>query len=173
MGSYATSYISTTSASATRVADACYKTGISSLIGQTEGVVFIDFDFNANYSSGGSIPISLNGAGGNEVYIWIQTSGLLLCELANIGVVQASITGAIGAVGRKKIAFAYKQNDFAVYMNGTQVGTDSSGTIPTLSVLTVGKYFANNIYDLNAGVNQAILFSTRLTNSELASLTTL
>jgi hypothetical protein len=41
--SYPTSYIPTTSASATRVADACSKTGISSLIGQTSGTIFVDF----------------------------------------------------------------------------------------------------------------------------------
>jgi len=43
--SYPTSYIPTTSASATRVADACSKTGISSLIGQTEGVLFVDVNY--------------------------------------------------------------------------------------------------------------------------------
>lgn len=42
--SYPTSYIPTTSSSATRVADACYKTGISSLIGQTSGAAFIEFN---------------------------------------------------------------------------------------------------------------------------------
>jgi len=171
--SYPTSYIPTTSSSATRVADECFKTGISSLIGQTEGVIFVDFDFNGNYSSGGIIPISLNGISGDAAYIWVQTSGLLLCEMANSGSVQASIAGAIGSLGRKKIALAYKQNDFVVYLNGTQVGTDSSGTVPALSTLTVGRYYLNHSYDLNAGVNQAILFPTRLTNAELASLTTL
>jgi hypothetical protein len=39
-GSYATSYIPTTSATVTRLADSCSKTGISSLIGQTEGTLY-------------------------------------------------------------------------------------------------------------------------------------
>jgi hypothetical protein len=171
--SYPTSYIPTTSASATRVADACSKTGISSLIGQTEGVAFIDFDFNGNYSSGGIIPISLDGGAGNELYMWIQTNGTTLFEVYNSSTSQVAITGSIGAVGRKKIAFAYKQNDFAVYLNGTQVGTDTSGTVPTMSRLFVGKFYANDTYNINAGINQAILFKTRLTNAELASLTTI
>jgi hypothetical protein len=42
LGSYATSYIPTTSASVTRNADVISKTGISSLIGQTEGTIFAD-----------------------------------------------------------------------------------------------------------------------------------
>jgi hypothetical protein len=41
-GSYATSYIPTLAASVTRLADACFKYSISSLIGQTEGVMFYD-----------------------------------------------------------------------------------------------------------------------------------
>jgi hypothetical protein len=171
--SYPTSYIPTTSASATRVADACFKTGISSLIGQTEGVAFIDFDFNGNYSSGGIIPFSLDGGAGNELYAWIQTNGTVIFEVYNAFVGQVVISGSIGAVGRKKIAFAYKQNDFAVYLNGTQVGTDTSGTVPTMSRLFVGKYYANDTYNINAGINQTILFPTRLTNAELASLTTI
>jgi hypothetical protein len=172
-GDYPTSYISTQAASATRVADVCVKTGISSLIGQTEGVAFIDFDFNGNYSSGGIIPFSLDGGAGNELYAWIQTNGTVIFEVYNAFVGQVVISGSIGAVGRKKIAFAYKQNDFAVYLNGTQVGTDTSGTVPTMSRLFVGKYYANDTYNINAGINQTILFPTRLTNAELASLTTI
>ena len=83
------------------------------------------------------------------------------------------ISGSIGAVGRKKIAFAYKQNDFVVYMNGAQIGTDTNGTVPTMSRLFVGKYYATDTYNINAGINQAALFKTRLTNAELASLTTI
>ena len=41
-GAYPTSYIPTTTATVTRNADAISKTGISDLIGQTEGVMFIE-----------------------------------------------------------------------------------------------------------------------------------
>jgi hypothetical protein len=40
-GAYPTSYIPTTTATVTRNADAISKTGISDLIGQTEGVLFL------------------------------------------------------------------------------------------------------------------------------------
>ena len=42
-GSYATSYIPTTSATVTRNQEVCLKTGASALIGQTEGTIFFDF----------------------------------------------------------------------------------------------------------------------------------
>jgi hypothetical protein len=41
-GAYATSYIPTLGAAVTRGLDACSKTGISSLIGQTEGTLFVE-----------------------------------------------------------------------------------------------------------------------------------
>ena len=86
---------------------------------------------------------------------------------------QASITGSIGAVGRKKVAIAYKQNDFALYINGVQIGTDTSGTVPATNRLYVGRYYQNINYNMTSGVNQVLLFKTRLTNAQLAELTTL
>jgi hypothetical protein len=169
-GSYATSYIPTTSATATRVADACSKTGISSLIGQTEGVLFVDFNYEAKPDVNGNIVMIIYGASG-EAFIYILGGNLLL-QVYNSGVVQGNISISIGAVGRKKVAFAYKQNDFVGYMNGTQIGTDTSGTIPAMSTLRLGEYYATG-YSLNSGINEAVLFPTRLTNAELASLTTI
>jgi hypothetical protein len=174
-GSYATSYISTTSASATRVADACFKTGISSLIGQSEGTVFADFNitgFESNYASA----ISINdGVPNNYVWLTIFANGNLRAEVWN-GSVQASITYS-GAVvgGRYKMAFGYKTNDFALYVNGTLVGTDTSGA--TFSGTTLSRIdndlagvAPNNV---SQSTNQVALFKTRLTNAELASLTTI
>jgi hypothetical protein len=169
--SYPTSYIPTTSASATRVADACLKTGISSLIGQTEGVLFVDFDYEAKPDLSGNVPMVIYD-GSNEAYIFITTSGGLRLELYNGGSLQCLITTSIGSEGRKKIAFAYKQNDFVGYMNGTQIGTDTTGTVGSMTNLYVGSYYSAN-YSVNGGINESILFPTRLTNAELASLTTI
>ena len=170
LGAYSTSLIPTLAASATRGADACSKTGISSLIGQTEGVLFVDWNYENKTDANGSIPIILTGSGG-EAYIYVSGAGTLLGELYNSGL-QASIAGAIGSVGRKKIAFAYKQNDFVLYLNGVQIGTDTSGTVGSLTGLFVGSYYTSG-YSSNTGINQALLFKTRLTNAELAELTTL
>ena len=43
--SYPTSYIPTNGSAVTRVADSCSKTGISSLIGQTEGTIYAEFNW--------------------------------------------------------------------------------------------------------------------------------
>jgi hypothetical protein len=169
---YATSYIPTTSAAVTRLADDVVKTSATSIIGQTEGVAFVDFEFTGNYSSGGIVPICLDGGNTFEMYFWVQPNGVFIYEVFN-STNQVSISGSIGAVGRKKVAIAYKQNDFALYLNGVQIGTDTSGTIPACNRLYVGRFYGNTTYNMTSGVNQAILFKTRLTNAQLAELTTL
>jgi hypothetical protein len=169
-GAYATSYIGPTlGAVVTRGVDAASKTSISSLIGQTEGTLFADFEFNGNYDISGNIPINIY-TGSSEAYVFISSAGILFLDIVVAGVLSARISGAIGAVGRKKIAFAYKANDFVGYMNGIQIGTDTSGSIGAMDSLSVGAY-KNTGYSTTGGVNQALLFKTRLSNADLAALT--
>jgi hypothetical protein len=166
--SYPTSYINTTSASATRVADACFKTGISSLIGQSEGVLFVDLVATNEVTQ-----IVINDTANpssNIIYIQVQINDNFKVFVTNGGVSQVAIAGGGGPNGRCKIAFAYKQNDFVLYANGTQIGTDTSGTVPACDAFYLG-YYNGTFMPLQT--NQAVLFPTRLTNAELASLTTL
>ena len=172
-GSYATSYIPTTSASVTRNVDLVAKTGISSLIGQTEGVAYIDFDFNSKITSNGVVAFSIDGGAGNEMYILIYSNGNIVWEMYNSGLAQGSITGNIGSFGRKKIALAYKLNDCALYSNGTLIGTDTAATIPAMSRVYLGGFYSSTAYNLSAGINSFVLWKTRLTNTQLAQLTSI
>jgi len=174
-GAYATSYIPTLGASVTRVADAASKTGISSLIGQTEGTLFVDFTLNGRADYG--TPISVNdGTTGNYVWLTIFANGTLRAELYN-GAAQATIGFAGALVGsRYKMAFGYKTNDFAFYVNGALAGTDLTGT--TFSGTTLSRVDTDltnaSAYSLaSESINQALLFKTRLTNAQLAELTAL
>ena len=171
VGSYPTSYIPTTSASVTRNADVISKTGISSLIGQTEGVVFTDFicDGFEDYGT----PLSINDGTASN-YIWLTTfaNGNIRAEVYN-GSVQASITYTGGVVGQRyKVAFAYKQNDFVMYVNGTQIGADASGNVPP-SLSRIDYNLVNNWSLALLNVNASALWKTRLTNTQLAQLTTI
>jgi len=167
--SYPTSYIPTTSASATRVIDDCRKTGISSLIGQTEGTMFIDLNLTAWDSN--SFYFGLYG-GGNEIYFRCAGTGAI-DFVHYFGATQAFITKSGLSLGRHKLAACYKNNDWAFYVDGILVGTDTSGTFSgTISQMVFG-YTSISAYPPFQSVNQTILFKTRLTNAELASLTTL
>ena len=174
-GSYPTSYIPTTTASVTRNADVISKTGISSLIGQTEGTLFVEVDISNTGDT--RVPIIISSANPStstsETYFYINGAGNLLFEFYTAGIAQCSISAGAIQVGVQKLAFVYKNNDFAFYRNGTQVGVDTSGTVVSgLDRLYLG-CFTNGALQLNDRINSAILFPTRLTNAELASLTTL
>jgi len=173
-GSYPTSYIPTLSTSVTRVADVAYKTGISSLIGQTEGTMFIDADYIASGGNNYNTLLVLTpsaGVGAGYVVIDRYPDNTVVCEY-NQGGSQAKIT-SVATYGsqRLKIAFAYKANDFVAYVNGVQIGTDNSGTTGlTLSGLLM-PYTPNGPF--GGKISQALLFKTRLTNADLAKLTSL
>jgi hypothetical protein len=169
--SYPTSYISTTSASATRVADACFKTGISSLIGQTSGSVFFDFTVDSVTQPTDPVLWYMKDGGGGERYVELYSNGNLVYAEIDGGGPIAVITKSALTVGRHKCAIAYATNDFVFYVDGVQIGTDTNGTPNGFS--TFGLQYYLSAYTGQQKVNQAAIFKTRLTNAELASLTTI
>jgi hypothetical protein len=172
-GSYATSYIPTTSASVTRNADVISKTGISSLIG-TEFTVFLD----AYETIGGASTryFVLKGTGGtyaNALLIEGNSSNQLVITLLNSS--SSTVFGALSSPltngQRFKLAVTCKNNDFAVYVNGSQIATQTSGTVPTTSDLYLGYY--TDYSDNYSEINTSALWKQRLTNSQLEQLTSL
>jgi hypothetical protein len=170
-GSYATSYIPTLATSVTRVADAASKTGISSLIGQTEGVLFIDMEFNG-YDSETKWIAFLVASASDYIGIYTNSGSLFTAEVSNGAAQFLSVSFAFVVGQRYKLALAYKANDFAFYVNGTQVATDNSGTVPATSQFSF-EYNSTNVRLAARKYNQALLFKTRLSNTELAQITTL
>ena len=171
-GSYATSYVKTEAAAVTRLADAASKTGISSLIGQTEGTLFVDMTKTSAEASERYLAIG-DGTTNNRIMIISGTGGFIRGFLQVAGSIEFNFTSVVSAVGTHKIALAYANNDVAMYIDGVQVTTDSSLTIPAVANLYVGTHETGSTERLNGGVNQALLFKTRLSNSSLAELTSL
>jgi hypothetical protein len=175
LGAYATTFIPTTTAAVTRIADAASKTGISFLIGQTEGTLFLDFIFKASDSSvGGQIAISDSGKL-NRVILWNNfTFNTLALQLKanNVNAINNVSLGTFVDGTRYKIAIAYKSGNTAVYVNGTQTITNSS-TFTFSSSLTD---FILGSYETTLAGHQfcfkPAVFTTRLINSDLVSLTT-
>jgi hypothetical protein len=169
LGNYPTSMIPTYGTSATRTADACSKTGISSLIGQTEGTLFVEFEIGRTPTSTDRVLILNDGTGNERIGISLGATGLLYAFVVDGGATQAEIVRSSTTAGTYKAAFAYKANDFVFYVNGVQVGTDTAGTIPSCSRFDLGQQLG--VSELGGSVKQAILFTSRLSNSDLAALT--
>jgi hypothetical protein len=171
LGSYATSYVNTLNSAVTRGADDASKTGIASLIGQTEGTLFLEFTIGRTPASTDRVAILSDGTGSERIGISLGGTGLLYMFVVDGGATQAEIIRTGTTAGTYKVAAAYKANDFVFYVNGVQVGTDTAGTIPSCSRLDIGNQLG--VGQLGGGVNQALLFTTRLTNAQLAELTTI
>lgn len=167
-GSYPTSYIPTSGAAVTRVVDSSITTAFSSIIGQTEGVLFLDITLTReSYDSTRVMQID-TGSDSNRIQIAILGSNISLA-IVDGGVVQALFNSTIVS-GINKLALAYKNNDAVGYHNGTQLGTDTICTIPSCSNLILG--YRPGSASLGDFVNAILLYKQRLSNSQLETLTT-
>jgi hypothetical protein len=174
-GSVATSYIPTAAATATRNADVISKTGVSGFIGQAFGTLYAEVSITNVYEDFARILVISDGTSNNRIMLVKSTSGTIRVIVTNASVATADIATASGLpFGVYKIAFAYAANDFVLYVNGTQIGTDTSGSVPACTDVYVGKRETSaTTNQINDRIRAAAIYPTRLSNAELAALTTL
>jgi hypothetical protein len=172
LGSYPTSYIPTQGATATRVAETCNDAGNDQVFNGSEGVLFVEMSALANDSTTRRINLR-NSSGSNQIRIEFGNSSNLISAVLFNGANQAVINNTSNNIlNSNKIAFKYKENDFALWINGVEVGTDIIGT-------TIGAGILDRI-DLSLSPNQTYsnikqiqYFNTALTDLQLQQLTTL
>jgi hypothetical protein len=172
-GNYSTSYIPTTSASVTRNADVISKTGISSLIGQTEGTLYAEVIIK---NTENQICASIQRDGGfNHIFISQFNNKRQFSVRAN-NVTIFNYNVGVFLSGINKVAIVYNTNgDIRAYLNGANVSTLStsafafSNTLDSLQIFDDGYYSSQN----TTNNKSTILFKTALTNAQAISLTTL
>jgi hypothetical protein len=133
------------------------------------------FDVYAQLNSADEQDLSISdGTGNNRAIIRLTSSGTIRGIGVFGGNLEFNIGGSTYTTGtRYKIALAYKNNDVALYVNGTSQGTSSSTTISgTLSRLGFD-VFTNGAQIICSPTQAAALWKTRLTNTQLAQLTTI
>jgi hypothetical protein len=175
-GTYPTSYIPTTSATVTRPIDNANKTGISSLIGQTEGVIYFKGTVNNSVNPFTNIINSERNTNASFFFSRINTNGQIDAGLFSNGSAVGRITAGNVPNGQlSKIAYAYKSGDSALFINGVQAGSTNTGTFTLPSTLDDIFLDDPNIffaYPESVSFNTAALFNSRLTNTQLQELTT-
>jgi hypothetical protein len=175
LGSVATSPIRTTSAAATRNADVISNTAVSGLIGQTAGTLYAELDAT-NFVQFGRYLTIHDGTTNNSIELRSDPSKQLQATIISSGVTVFNVvrSGAPLLNGQNKLALAYDLNNVAFYVNGTLVGSSTSvvPTSVTLSSINIGSR-ASGGSSMNDRIRAAAIYPIRLTNAQLASLTTL
>jgi hypothetical protein len=167
-GSVATSPIVTTGSTASRVADDISLTGASSLIGQTEGTVFIESQEFRQTSAQRTV-LHLITDLSNRYQIYFTSANTFRIDVNGFLVFFGP---TINSGTTYKIAFAYKSGEYALYINGVQEATSASTTMPSsLNDIQFGNQGGGE--QVNGNIGTLALFPTRLSNAQLASLTTL
>jgi Fe-S cluster assembly iron-binding protein IscA len=173
--SYATSYIPTNGSTVTRLADVCNNSGSSELINSTEGVLYAEISALADDLTNRSISIS-DGSTNNRVNILYSNS---TNQIRVIVVVGGSTKfdqnyNVTSITDIHKIAVKYKADDFALWVDGVERLTDTSGTIfaqDTLNELAFN--IGGGILPFYGNVKCVAVFKEALSDTELQKLTTI
>jgi hypothetical protein len=158
------------------LADSCSQTVPDGVIGQTEGTMYWEGKFQdaENPILMQIVPSSANYL--SSIYIdFNKTLNLMKFHIYDSGVIQATLSTSATPETKYKIALAYKQNDIQGYVNGVSIGSDTNATIQSgLNNLIIGGLvgYVNNNTFIGTKPNNVKLYNTRLSNSELAALTT-
>jgi hypothetical protein len=173
LGSYATSYIPNygTAGGVTRDQDVSSSSGIGGVINSSEGVLYAELKWTEiSYS----IYLSLSdGSNSNGVLIYRTDENNIRMLVRVGGVTQALFIVTEDSNEYVKVAAKYKTDDFAIWVNGTERDTDTSGSTFSPNTLNKIGFDAGSSGGFSGSVKQIIYFPTALTNTELAALTTL
>jgi hypothetical protein len=175
-GSYATSYIPTQGATATRVAEVCSQTPPSGIIGQTEGTIFAHFKRNGNIVSRGGVVFLredfLRGLSIN--YINNTLYAISRNDAATTTVV---LKTPFDINETAKVAITYNGSVFSGFLNGVKIFTDSVfNPFDTIVTEIRVSYGANSGSDIEIAPNSmkdVRVYTTVLTDQECINLTTL
>ena len=168
--SYATSYIPTSGATATRNQELC--ADATPVINSEEGTLYAEISALADDGTNRGIALS-DGTTLNRVNILFGTGSnkirtIVKSNTSNSFDKEYTVTSTLNY---HKIAIKYKENDFALWIDGFEVATDTSGAVP----LSLSKIQFSDMNVTSApfyGKTKELgYYDTALTDAELETLT--
>ena len=173
--SYATSYIPTNGAIATRLADVATNSGNSTLINSTEGVLYAEIAALADDGTNKYITIN-NGGTTDYLFFRYRSDNNFQVRLrsANTDKVNQTLTLSDN-LDFNKIAFSYKENEFKIFVNGSQIGntitTGATSVANTLNRVDFSRY--DGASNFIGKTKALVVYKEALTDAQLQSLTTI
>ena len=167
-GSYPTSYIPTNGSAVTRSAETANGSGDAATFNDSEGVLMAEVSTKKN-SEYKRISIH-SGSYVNSIVLDFDNTNKLYGKVFVGGNPVATILASgLNIENNNKILLKYKTNDFYLWVNGFEVGTDPSGVTPTgLNNLAFDLATAQPFY---GNTKQLQYYDSALTDSELETLT--
>ncbi len=169
--SYATSYIPTAGATATRLGETATNAGDVNVFNSEEGVLYAEIAALANDSTYKQFTLNAGSPNDSIRLMYTDVNNQVRYFVRRSASTQVDITYTLtDATQFNKIAMVYKANDFQLWVNGIKVGTDTSGTPPSgLSTIDfndggTSSYFYGNVKNVQ-------VFNKALTDRELEILT--
>jgi hypothetical protein len=165
-GSFATSYIPTTAAAATRATDVAAITTLTPWYNQAEGTLFATI----GYQRTGTVA-SFNDNTANNRWTTTFSAAALGAAFRNTGgagVISTTTANAavVGAIN--KIALAISTG-CSLVLNGGTVATNASYAAPTVTQLQIGNQLSSGY--LNGYLRTLTYYPSRLSNAQLRALT--
>ena len=179
-GSFPTSYIPTTSSQVTRSADAASMTGtnFSSWYNQAEGTLYTESQLPSLQTAGSPRIASLSdNSNNNELSCLYNLSASNLGFNAKVsGSFVALLTQSVGSANLASLAKcigSYKTDNFGLSVNGSNVSTDQSGSLPTVNRLNLGcgPVDISGSQGINGTIKKLAYYPVRLSNNELQEMT--
>ena len=169
---YPTSYIPTSGTTATRSAETANNSGDASTFNDSEGVLMYQIKPISLDGTHKRITLS-DGTSNNRVIMGFDNNNNVIATVYD-GSNQAILGGNyIGKDEMSKYALKYKENDFALWLNGFEVATDSSGiTFPNNTLNQLRFEDGNGGLDFYGNTKQIQYFDSALNDSDLEKITT-
>ena len=170
--SFATSYIPTAGTTITRAAETCNNSKPS--VNSTEGVLYAEIAALADDSTDRRITIS-DGTTNNRMCIGFDNaSNKIKYFLISSNSSQVNEDVSVSDITQSnKIAFKFKANDFELYMNGSVIASDTSGSTFSANTLDVIKFagFTGTTQEFYGKVKGLAVYNEALTDAQLIELT--
>jgi len=132
VNSFATSYIPTNGSTVTRDAETCNGAGDANTFNDSEGVLFAEISALANDGTTRRWSIS-DGSYSNRITLELDEASNTLKAFVILTDAEPSYSPSevlSDITNYNKVAIKYKQNDFALWINGFEFDVDNSGDTP-------------------------------------------
>ena len=174
-GSYPTSYIPTNGTTITRLADVCNNAGDSTIFNDDEGVLFAEISALAKndvvsrritLSDGTNnqrvtIELPDNAYPDNSLRVFVYNGVTTFLHNEPVNNIEEFV----------KIAVKYKQDDFALWVNGVELNSDTLGVTPTgLNQISFTQGNGSNL-PFYGNTRQILYFNEALSDAELEYIT--